>query len=223
LPPSRLAIRDGIAVFPLLVDLTDRLGIVVGGGPVGRRKARSLLDAGAIVRLICLEPAPQDFNSPRLTWLREPYRPDHLTGAALVFAAATPELNRQIAADARSRGIWVNCANDPPAGDFIVPATLRRGGFVVSVGTGGAAPALARRVRDRLEPQFDQSFADWVALLREMRAETQSAIADEKRRQGMFDRWTEWPWLERVRREGVEAVRAAMRAELRRSAGSLIE
>ncbi len=210
-------------MFSALLDLTDRLGVVVGGGPVGRRKARSLLDAGAHVRVICLEPVPEDFTSPRLTWVRERYKPEHLDGAALVFAAATPELNRQIAADARQRGIWVNCANDPPAGDFVVPATLRRGGFIVSVATNGAAPALARRVRDRLEPQFDQSFADWVALLREMRGETQAAIADEKRRQGMFDRWTEWHWLERVRREGVETVRASMRDELRRSAGGLIE
>ncbi len=210
-------------MFSLLLDLTDRVGVVVGGGPVGRRKARSLLDAGTLVRLICLEPVPGDFSSPRLTWIPEPYDPAHLTGASLVFAAATPQLNRQIVADARSRGIWVNCANDPPAGDFIVPATLRRGGFVISVGTGGAAPALARRVRDRLEPQFDDAFAAWVSLLREMRAETQSAISDEKRRQGMFDRWTEWPWLERVRHEGVEAVRSAMRDELHRSANGLIE
>jgi precorrin-2 dehydrogenase/sirohydrochlorin ferrochelatase len=210
-------------VFSLLLDLTDMLGVVVGGGPVGRRKARSLLDAGARVRLVTLEEAHADFAPPGLHWLREEYRPEHLDGAALVFAAATPELNRRIVVDARQRGVWVNCADDPPAGDFVVPATLRRGGFVVSVGTGGAAPALARRVRDRLEPQFDDAFAEWVSLLREMRSETQTAIADEKRRQGLFDRWTEWPWLERVRREGVEAVREAMRGELRRSGGGVIE
>jgi precorrin-2 dehydrogenase len=207
----------------MFVDLTDRLAVVVGGGPVGQRKARALLDAGAIVRLVCLEPPPGDFTAPRLVWLREPYSPDHLAGAALAFAAAGAALNRAVVADARRRGIWVNCSDDPPAGDFVVPATLRRGDFVIAVGTSGAAPALARRVRDRLQPQFDDAFAAWVALLRDMRAEVQAILADEKRRQGLFDRWTEWHWLEQLRREGVEPVRAALRDELRRAAAYVIE
>jgi precorrin-2 dehydrogenase/sirohydrochlorin ferrochelatase len=207
----------------MFADLTGRLAVVVGGGPVGQRKARALLEAGAIVRLVCLEAQPTGLDRPRLVWLKEPYNPDHLAGAALVFAAADAALNRVVAADARRRGIWVNCSDDPPAGDFVVPATLRRGDFVVAVGTNGAAPALARRVRDRLQPQFDDAFSEWVSLLRDMRTEVQAVLADDKRRQGLFDGWTEWHWLDRVRQEGVEAVRSALRDELHRAAAEVIE
>ena len=141
-------------MFPLFLDVTDRLVLVVGGGPVGRRKANSLLDAGAIVRLVCLEPQPVDWQLPRLVWMAEPYATDHLAGVSLAFACAAPAVNQLVAADAKRRGVWVNRADDPAGGDVVLPATLRRGEFIVSVGTGAAAPALAKHVRDQLESHF---------------------------------------------------------------------
>jgi precorrin-2 dehydrogenase / sirohydrochlorin ferrochelatase len=138
----------------------------------------------------------------------------------LVFAAATPEVNTRVVADAHARGLWVNSSSDPETGDFSVPAAVRRGDFVVAVGTGGAAPALAAEVRRRLEEQFDDSFGQWVALLAEIRPLVLEAVSDEERRRLLFARWTSWEWLERLRRDGAEAVRAAFLQELRDGGGA---
>jgi precorrin-2 dehydrogenase/sirohydrochlorin ferrochelatase len=201
-------------MFPLLLNLTGRLGVVVGGGPVGRRKAGALRAAGARVRLVCLEPCPAGEADALLDWRAEPYRAGHLAGAALAFAAGPAGLNARVVADARARGVWVNSATDPGAGDFLTPAVVRRGGLVVAVSTGAAAPALARALRRQLDDQFDDAFAAWVALLAELRPVVLGRVADPQRRRALFERLAERGWLERLRREGVEVVRAGMLAEI---------
>ncbi|HJZ55475.1 MAG TPA: bifunctional precorrin-2 dehydrogenase/sirohydrochlorin ferrochelatase [Gemmataceae bacterium] len=209
-------------MFPVMLDLAGRQVVVVGYGPVGRRKAAAALAAGAAVRVVDPLFASPDLASPdrqggefSCHFLPEHYRPDHLDGASLVFACATPEVNARVVTDAKGRGVWVNSASDPGAGNFFLPAVAQTGGLTIAVSTGGASPGLARRIREKLEVQFDAAFAEWVKLLDEIRAEVLASVADPDRRRELLDDFADWPWLERLRAEGIEAVRTAMRAEIR--------
>ena len=202
-------------MYPLFLHLEGRLCVVIGGGAVGLRKTKALLDAGACVRVVCREQRPPEETSPFLEWLHEPYKLAHLDGAVLVFAAAVPEINHRVVADARARGIWVNSATEPEMGDFLVPAVVRRGDFVLAVSTHGAAPALAQEVRRRLENYFDDSFGRWVAILAELRTVVLTTVADPDQRHALFERFCSWDWLELLRHEGSESVRAAMLAEVK--------
>jgi precorrin-2 dehydrogenase/sirohydrochlorin ferrochelatase len=198
-------------MFPVFFDLRGRLVLVVGAGEVGRRRADALLEAGALVRLVCLEPRPVEWSSSTLEWCQAPYQSSHLTGVVLAFAASLPEVNAQVVADAQGRNLPVNSSTDPAAGDFVTPATVRRGVLVLAISTGGAAPGLARRIRERLQAEFDGGYADWVALLKEVRPGIlRAGIASEQRR-ALFDALTEWSWLERIRHDGIPATREAMR------------
>lgn len=201
-------------MLPVTLDLTGRAVVVVGGGSVGRRKAAAAAAAGAVVTVV--DPAGSPGTAaPGLSVRAEPYAPAHLTGAALVFACATPEVNARVVADCRASGVWVNSATDPRAGDFTLPAVHAVGRLTLAVATGGAAPALARRVRDRLAGQFDPAFATWVELLNEVRGQVLATVADPARRRQLLDDFADWPWLDRLRAEGVEAARAAMLAAVR--------
>jgi precorrin-2 dehydrogenase/sirohydrochlorin ferrochelatase len=200
-------------MFPLFLNMAGRLAVVVGGGPVGRRKANALLEGGAKVRLVCLEPRPADERA-ALEWLTASYRAHHLDGASVVIAAASADVNRGVVADARAKGIWVNSATDPQEGDFYLPAVVRRGDLVIAVGTRGAVPTLASAVRTLLEAQLDEGFARWVQCLAELRPVVRALIADPERRREAMRRLCESRWLDRLRGEDADQVRAAMLAEV---------
>jgi len=206
-------------MFPLFLNVESRVSLVVGGGPVGRRKAKGILQAGGQVRLVCLEPRPADEPSEQLQWFHEPYRPDHLDGVALAFAAATSEVNRRVAVDARQRGIWVNVADDPDVSDFFLPAVHRRGSLLIAVGTKGAAPTLAQQVRDLLKNQFDNRLGDaferWLAALGEVRPLILENVSDPNLRRELFHRLSNSDWLDRFLHEDAAVVQAAMMAEVR--------
>src|SRR5258708_3822212 len=144
------------ASYPLMLDVTDRLVVIIGGGRGAVRKARGLVEAGAR-RVRMVAPAfPEDVPA-AVEKLAERFEPRHLDDAALAFAATdSPETNDQVVREARRRGVWVNRADagDEEPGDFTTPAVLRKGPVTVTVSTAGA-PALAAMVRDELAALFD--------------------------------------------------------------------
>ncbi len=135
---------------------------MVGAGPVGSRRATALREAGAQV----VQVAP---NAPE-GGIRARFASEHLDDVCLVFACATPDVNAQVAAAARARGLLVGRADDPRAGDFDVPARSRRGALLVSMGTGGAAPAATRVLREALEARIPHGWASIVDEVAEARA-----------------------------------------------------
>src|SRR3954447_5846782 len=93
--------------YPIDLDLNGRTVLVVGLGPVGRRKAAGLKEAGA--RVIGVDPVAEGPDPQALAGIegrREAYRAEHLCGASLAIAAAPPEVNRRVIADARRLGVW---------------------------------------------------------------------------------------------------------------------
>src|SRR5205085_11433771 len=121
------------------------------------------------------------------------------------------EVNWQVHQDARSRGLFVCRADDARSGDFITPMTVRRGGRLrVAVSTGGASPALARRIHDRLAEMFDETFGQWVELLEMWRYQTELALWEppENRRE-FLEQISDWSWLDLFRSKGHAAVDTA--------------
>ncbi len=198
--------------LPILLNLTGKQVVVVGGGAVGLRKLAALRAAGAAVRVI--DPRTPLALPPDVEQIAEAYRAEYLDGVSLAFACATPEVNAMVVADCRRHGIWVNSASDPVTGDCALPAVVRRGELTLAVSTGRAAPALARRIRAKWESEFDQSFAEWIRVLADVRSEVLATVADESRRRTLLNGFADWHWLARLRAEGTGAVLVAMRAEI---------
>ena len=162
---------ENAVLYPVFLDLRGRRCVVVGGGKVAARKARKLLQAQALVRVISPEIDPALESVAVEVW-RRPYEPGDLEGASLAFAATdSRQANAAVAGEAKERGIPVNVADRPEEGDFALPSTLRRGALQVSVSTGGASPTLALEIRAELEEMFGPEWAGVVEELHRARRE----------------------------------------------------
>lgn len=158
-----------------LLHLDLKRSVVVGGGSIAFRKVEALLEAGAKVEVISPELVPglqALAGSGLVSAIPRPYMEGDLAGAFLVIAATDdPQINLRVCAEARRTGCLVNVVDDPAHCDFALPAVLRRGDLSIAISTGGASPALARRLRERLEGLIASEYADLTALLAELRPE----------------------------------------------------
>jgi len=136
--------------YPVYLDLRGVPVLVVGAGPVAARKVAGLAAAGARVRVVAPSVSPA-LDRALVDEVRErPFEPADLDGVRLVVTATgSRDVDASVAAAATAAGLWVNAADQPDDCSFILPAIARRGPLSVAVSTGGASPALARRLRDR--------------------------------------------------------------------------
>jgi siroheme synthase-like protein len=162
-----------MSLYPAFLKLDGVSVVVVGGGSVAAQKLDGLLAAGARVTVV----APRVVGAvrTRATVLESPFRPAHLVGARWVVAAATPEVNREVAAAAAARGIFCNAVDDPANATAYLGAVLRRGEVLVAVSTGGLAPALAALVREALDVILPDELAHWLPVAVAERAEHKRA------------------------------------------------
>lgn len=184
--------------------------LVVGGGAVGRRKAGLLAAAGAVVTIV--DPGTVALSLTGVRHTAEAFADSHLAGVRLAFACATPEVNRVVVAAARARGVWVCSASEPSSGDFVLPSAVSRGELTFTVSTGGASPALAKRIAAGLLDQFDDSYAEWVRVLGEVRTAVLRDVSDANDRRRLLEGFADPRWLERVRTAGAAGARAEMLA-----------
>lgn len=166
------------------LDLTGRCCIVVGGGPVALEKTAGLLDAGARVTVVAPE-VLADFHGLGVTWRPARYASRHLDGAFLVIAATGDRrVNERVSADAEERAMLCNVADVPGLCNFILPSIFRRDPIAVAVSTGGASPALAKRLRDQIGELVQPRHAELAERLRSLRpwAKSHYPTYDDRRR-----------------------------------------
>ena len=155
--------------YPMMLDVSDRLVVIVGGGGVAARKASGLIECGA-TRLRCVSPAFDDRIPADVERVEARYEPGHLDGAGLVFAATDdPAVNEAVVRDARTRGLLVNRADadDDEPGDFVTPARFAMSAVTVTVSAG--SPALAVLIRNGIAQRWDPDWSRMADAMQSLR------------------------------------------------------
>ena len=204
------------AYYPILLDLKGKSCLVIGGGEVAMRKVRPLVEAGAEVVVVASEVHPMLKADGRIEIRERAYRDTDLHGMFLVIVATDDAVtNRDAARDATDLGCLVNVVDCPALSNFIVPATLRRGEMSISISTGGASPALARRLREKLEKEFGEEWGELTSAIAEVRRLVVEKVPDASRRGEILRDLAHERWLDVLRARG----REALVEEMKRSAG----
>jgi uroporphyrin-III C-methyltransferase/precorrin-2 dehydrogenase/sirohydrochlorin ferrochelatase len=178
--------------YPVLLDLRGRRVVVIGGGTVAEGKVAPLIEAGADVTVIAPVLTPGlslTVRERKLTHLARQYAPGDLIDAHLAIAATDdPEVNHAVHAEAEDRRIPINVVDDPPYCGFILPSIMRQGDLVVAVSTSGNAPALAVRIRERLERELGEEYGQFLELAGSIRVPLAARFPDFQIRKRLWYR-----------------------------------
>jgi precorrin-2 dehydrogenase / sirohydrochlorin ferrochelatase len=208
-------------LFPLFADLSGREVLVVGGGEVAQRKIEALLHAGAQVQVhahALNDTLTQWQAQGRLRRREGEFDPAWLDQVWLLVAATDDHaFNAMLASEAGQRRRLANIVDDAELSTFQIPAIVDREPLLVAISSGGAAPMLARRLREQLETQLDHSLGDLARLFARHRADIRRALPQLARRRRWFEYVMDGPVLQLLRTGQEEAAEQAFQSALRSS------
>jgi precorrin-2 dehydrogenase/sirohydrochlorin ferrochelatase len=198
--------------YPAILDIAGRKALVVGAGKVGEGKIEGLLRGGASVRVVSLtatETVRRWASEGRIELELRAYETGDLDGAFLVIAATEDNpTNVRVFEDAEARQMLCNVVDVTHLCNFILPSIVRRGDLAIAVSTGGASPAMARRIRLALEQCYGDEYAVAMELLGSLREELKQMYPAPEDRKVLFERMVYSNFMDMVRAgdaEGIEA------------------
>ena len=176
--------------YPVYIQLRDQPCVVIGGGKIAEGKVEGLLAVKAKVTVIApnLTPHLHDLaEEKQITYLARTYRRGDLTGAFMVICATDQaEMNHQVWQEASANQQLVNVVDDTPRCNFIAPSILRKGDLTIAISTSGKAPALAVRLRERLQHEIGSEYERFLELAGELRKPLAQHIPDFEARKALW-------------------------------------
>jgi uroporphyrin-III C-methyltransferase / precorrin-2 dehydrogenase / sirohydrochlorin ferrochelatase len=184
--------------LPVFLDLQTGPVLMVGAGELAQAKLRLLAAAGASIRWFPTDGNP-DLSSlaaadaARVELAEGDPLVAELGGVIAVLCAGAGEIGIAMSVRARAVGLPVNVMDDLAHSTFIFPAIVDRGDLVVAVGTGGASPVVARRVRERIEAMLPARIGDLATFIGRWRKQVHGRIAQMPLRRRFWERVIDGP------------------------------
>jgi len=204
-----------VKYYPAFLNLKDKKAVVIGGGPVAERKARTLIKAGASVTVISpslTEDLKKLRDKKKLEHIGRDFKKGDLKNAFLVIAAtSSATANTEAARDAR---FLINVVDTPSEGNFIAPSIVKRGLLTIAVSTEGASPALSKAIRRELEKLYGKEFALYLKFVESVRKKAMKRIPDPKKREKFLKSFSSGKILTAIRGKGLNAVSGKISASL---------
>lgn len=170
-------------VYPIyLRRLNERKTVIIGGNWEAEGKVKDFLDRNAWVTVISPElneQLQQWANEERFEWIPRQYQYGDLEGASVAIVAEYEgDINKKVYQEAEERNILINVMDDIPHANFAFGSIVKQGPLTISISTGGAAPALAVRLRQRFEKEFGEEYGQFLEFMQSLRKPMKMHIHD---------------------------------------------
>jgi len=200
--------------YPVNLDVSGQRCLVVGGGSVGTRKVKTLLDCRADVTVVSPEVTGalrSLADAGKLRLEEREYQASDLDGMFLVIGTTNDEaLNRKIYTDAQQQNKLCNIADSPASCNFILPSIVHRGDLVLAISTSGSSPAFAKKLRKDLEKQFGDEYSVFLQLMRAIRETLLKETHDPEAHKHYFEKLIDGGLLEMVKNKDTEKINALL-------------
>ena len=176
--------------YPVYIQLREQPCVVIGGGKIAEGKVEGLLAAEAQVTVISPDLTHHLHNlaeKKQITYIERIYHPGDLSGAFMVICATDQaEINHQVWQEATANRQLVNVVDDTPRCNFIAPSILRKGDLTIAISTSGKAPALAVRLKERLQHELGPEYERFLELAGELREPLAQHVPDFETRKALW-------------------------------------
>ena len=183
--------------LPVFLDLQSGVVLLVGAGDLVRAKLRLLAAAGARVRWYATDGnhdlSGLDVDAARIERADGDPLVADLGCVIAILCAGAGDIGVAMSARAKALGLPVNVMDDLSHSTFIFPAIVDRGDVVVAVGTGGASPVVARRVRERIEAVLPARIGDLAGFIGGFRKSMHQRIPEFSLRRRFWERVIDGP------------------------------
>ncbi len=204
--------------LPIFTNLSGKAVLLVGGGHVALRKARTLLSAGAVLTVVSHQFEAEFYHwqqQQQARLIQGDFNADQLAGHWLVLAATDDDdVNAAVHQAATARQIWVNTVDDQAKCEFIFPSIIDRSPILVAISSGGTAPVLVRRLREKLETLLPQHLGPLAELVGKFRGKVQAKIQGFAERRQFWEKIFNSAVVSLVQKQQFSAAEAELTASL---------
>ncbi|MGJ7921085.1 NAD(P)-binding protein [Neobacillus sp. LXY-4] len=177
------------AYYPICLHITGKLVVIIGGGKIAERKIKNLYDTGARIEVVSPDLTSElqkMVEMQQIVWKRKAFSIEDIDNALMVIAATNdPAVNRMVKTYANNSQL-ISLVDDHENSDFHIPSVLRRGRLTFAISTSGASPILAKKIKNKLEQDFDDRYDDYLEFLHRARRTILRTIQEPDKKKGLL-------------------------------------
>ncbi len=157
-------------LYPVNLELEKFDIVIIGGGKVAYRKCQNFIHFNKAVKVVAPQFIQEFYGLKNIELIQDVYQEKYIEDCHIVVAATNDsKINQEIGEYCHRHKKLVNVVDNLLLSNYTVPSFLKRGDLLLSVSTGGKSPALSRKIKQDLEGKYDETYAEYVDLLGEMR------------------------------------------------------